>query len=805
MFYWQDVRYALRLLARHPAFTLLTVVVLAGGLGLSIFTFSFLHTAMLKPLPVADGDRIVRVMTLPGPQGTVDAVDLAAIRADITTLTDVGAYSGREVIAGTGERAATIDATESEWNVFEVTRTRPILGRGFRADDQAHGAEPVIVLGYRTWRVTFGADSSLVGRLVLLNGVSTRVIGVMPDGYGFPVASEAWMPMRPAVLATTQQDQEILGVYARLAPGVSASRAESELSGLLLRARQARPALESPRPTPTGMALQSFPAAQIGEGGPLVLAVLNTIAGLILLLACINVTNLLLARANERARETAVRLALGAPRGRLVMQSMWESIIICLAGGALATGIAAWGLDAVNGWAHAHLEDNLAFWWVWGFDRTVLLSAGVFVTIAISVLGGVIALRATRTEVHAVLQEGGSRDGGRREGRVARVLVIAQVATVSVLMFFGCMSAIIAHRVATVDLGYDTRNLLRGTAGPPRDRYKDAVARGLFFQQLRDQLAVQPTVDGVMLRVPLADMADPSGEIEVGPQTGGLRPRAYVMGALGPLTPLGIDLREGRFFDARDNEGGERTAIISAAMAARDFPGGSPLGRQIRLSGLDSTEIPRTVVGVVDDVLLGNPLSRERSLLAVYIPVRQSAAERVEVLFRHRGSEIAAQASLHQVLGGIDPLIPGEDVQSFDDVLAKMTLMAKSVAVLFAACFGFALLLAVSGTYGLMARSITRRTREIGVRRALGATDQMILSMLLGQGARQLGIGAVVALPLTMLTGFAFSRYFPVSAGLSVVTAVLVSAAITGVVLLATWLPTRRAVAIEPRDALWRE
>jgi len=384
MFYWQDVRYALRLLAKTPFFTILTVAVLAGGLAVSIFTFSFLHSAMRKPLPVPRSEGIVCLLsvTAGGETGYVDAWELAAMRPRITTLNDIGAFAGREFVVGLGDGLPrrSLQAVASEWNIFAVTGTRPMLGRAFRPEDQAHGAEPVVVLSEWAWRVVFASDRELLekGKPVRLNGVPTRVVGVMPAGYGFPVAAEAWVPIRPELLAPGHAGQERVQAYARLAPGVDAEKAAAELTALLgsVRIEEGRRPEDPSRPVPTAMAVRSFPMAQIGEEGPLAFAVLNALAAFILLLACVNVTNLLLARANERVRETAVRLALGAPRGRLVMQNMWETILLCVAGGVLATGLAVWGLGAVDAWARAHLEGNLPFWWSWGFDRTVLLSAG---------------------------------------------------------------------------------------------------------------------------------------------------------------------------------------------------------------------------------------------------------------------------------------------------------------------------------------------------------------------------------------------------------------------------------------------
>lgn len=806
MFYIQDLRYALRLLSRQPLFTLLTVLVLAGGLGLSIFTFSFLHTAMLKPLPVSGGEDIVRLMPRDGAQGAwLEARDLAELRPAVRTLVDIGAYTGRELVAGTGEGSRSIQATASEWNIFEVTRTRPLAGRTFTPDDQLPGAEPVVVLSHWAWRVLFGTDSTLIGRHLELSGVRTRVIGIMPEGFGFPVASEAWVPLDPDMLRPTVAPGRPVSAYGRLAPDATRASASAELTGLLRRVRAARPDDGKERFAPTSFVVSSYPMAQIGDEAPLVLAVLNTLATLILLLACINVTNLLLARANERARESALRLALGAPRARLIMQSMWESILLCLLGGVIATGLAIWGLGAINAWCQRHLEGNLAFWWVWGFDRTVLYAAGGFVTLATMVLGGVVARRAASEDVIGVLKDGGNAGAGRRAGKIARALVIVQVATVSVLMFFGSMAAIVAYRVATVDLGYDTRGVLASGVALPPDRYPDAGARGRLLQSLYDRLIVRGEIDRVVIRAPLAGIDDQAGEFTLpAAPAEPVRQRSYVFAALGPLSAIGSQLREGRFFDSRDDEGAAPVAIVSSAFARRHWPQGSPVGAQLLLSGLGET-VPRTVVGVAGDVLLGNPLSRSRSALAVYLPLRQSGAQDAAVMFHHRGSEAEGRGAFLRTVGEIDPLLVPDNVTSFDEVLRKSTMLARSVTILFGACFGFALLLAVSGTYGLMARAIGRQTRELGVRRALGATDRTLLVMLLGQGARQLGVGALAALPFTLLVGWGFSRYFPIALGVSVGTALLVSAVITLIVLAATWLPSRRAMAIEVRDALWRE
>lgn len=801
----RDVRFAFRQLGRSPFFSLLTLVVLAGGMGVSIFTFSFLYTAMLRPLPVSEGGDIVRVqLRQDGRTRGVDAADLAAMRPHISTLRDVGSWGARQaVLGGEGERThrRVIDVTTVEWSVFDATRTPPLLGRPFRADDEAAGAAPVLVLGHALWQRAFGGDSGVVGRTVLLDGTPTEVIGVMPPGYGFPVAADSWAPLGAPVREATVAGRYTLGVYGRLAPGATPRRVEGELHALLARARA------DSSVTPPRVVVRTFQMAQMGDEGPLFFTVINLMATLILLLACVNVGNLLLARANERARELSVRLALGASHGRLAMQALWEPTVLVLAGGAIATALAAWGLTAVDGWARANLEGNLAFWWVWGMDRATLVAAGGFMTATIAVLGGVMAARATRTRFSDVLRDGGVRAGERGAGRVARALVATQVATVTVLLFFGVLSGVAAYRMGHLRPGFDTRQLLASTVEPDRERFASAEARAAFWLQLAEAMRGWPEVTDVVLRARLGDATAASGGIVFGDgrttAKRGAEPRAWVQAVAGPLESLGIPLLEGRSLGDADRAGQPRVALVSRAMAQRHWPGRSPVGERIRLAGLGEGEDAwRTIVGVMGDVEYGEEFSRNRSAVAVYVPLAQQDAPGATLLFRHRGDAIAAHAALHASVTSVDPLASPGRVMTYEEVVARSGMMARSVARLFAMCFGFALLLAMSGTYGLMARSIGLRQREIGVRRALGASDGDILRLLLRQGGRQLGVGAVAALPLLLAVGVAFSMVFPIDRWLAAAIGVGVAASIVAVVLAATWIPARRALSVPPRVAM---
>ena len=807
MFHWSDLRYAVRLLRRTPAFSALTILTLAGGLGISIFTFAFLHTAMLAPLPLPGGDRIVSVENGEnGTAGMFDVTDVRAIRSSIKSLSAIGTYARGNFVIGDERHRRVLDATLAEPNIFEITATRPMLGRAFTAEDQVGGAEQVVVLGYRAWELAFGADSSVVGRLVPLNAGSARIIGVMPKGYGFPVASDAWLPLPTKTLMEPASGTQSVNLYGRLASGASAAQASREIARLLDRAH-AEQSVATRRVEPAAVNVNTFPMAQIGEEAPLALSVLNLLATLILLLACVNVTNLLLARANERARETAVRLALGASRGRLVLQSMWENVIICVAGGVIATAIAAWGLDAINRWLQANLEGNLAFWWVWHLDRAAVFSAVGFVTAVIAFLGFVVSARVMGTEFTAVLRDGGARSGNRREGRVARALVITQVGIVTVLLFFGVMSGVVAYRVAHADVGYDTRRLLSATVDLPV-AYDSGDARRAFYERLLRDIAQGNAVETALLRASTAPISRADAGFELGDSRRAIdaaSPRAYVDAVDGPLSTLGISVRAGRLFDARDSDRGAPVALVSQSLATQYWPGRSPIGQRIRLASDSGRIASREIVGVVSDILMGAPFSKDRSAAAIYLPLGQTASPHAALLFRHRGDVPAARAALYATLARIDARLAPPDVQTFEEILAKTTLIATSVTKLFAICFGFALLLAVSGTYGLMARSIGQRTREIGIRRALGATDRGVARLLVGQGSRQLGVGIVGAVPLLIGIGIGFSSFFPVGVVSTLLSALLVTGAIVVVVLLASYIPARRALALPLRDALWRD
>lgn len=805
----QDLRYALRLLARAPGFALLTVLVLAGGLGVSTFTLSFLHTAMVRPLPLDEGARIVRLSAVAdGRHVPIDHADVPELRSSLRAVRQLGGWTRREVIAGRTGEGRVLVATVGDPTLFAVARTPALLGRTLVPADAAPGAEPVMVLAHRTWTAAYGGDPAIVGRHVPVNGTSTRIVGVMPPAFGFPIAQDAWLPLPDAAATRPAPGEETVALFARLAPGATPEQASAEATALLRRLLAARDTVGAERrdaiARPTVVA-ESFPAAQIGDERPWLFAGLNATAALILLLAVVNVATLLGARATERAREAAVRMALGASPARLAVQGMWESAVLCVAGGVLGTLGAAWALETVTRWTREHLPGNMVFWWVWAPDRVTVLAAAAFVTVAVTALGIAAAVRATRTNVAAVLQDGTARAGGRRAGRVTRVLVATQVGVVTVLMFVGVLAGVLAHRVVTLDPGYDPAGLLQAALVPPVRDAADASARQVVFRRVHDALATHAAVDRVLLRAPLAARGDAAGRFaRRGTATAAL-PTAHVHATLGTLATLGVPVLEGRALQATDDAAQAPVALVSRALAARHWPGRSPVGEQVRLAGLGDSLRWRTIVGVVGDVPYGNLLATDRSAEAIYVPLAQTAARGAEVIVHQRAGEVAGRQALHEAFAAVDPLLVPRDVYRTSEVLEKSGLIAVGVVRLFGGCFAFALLLAVAGTYGLMARAVAQRTREVGVRRALGASGGAVARLLLGQGARQLGVGTLAAAPALVAIGIAATRALPLDPRVAAVAGLGVSASVVAIVVLATWVPTRRVVRLAPRDALWRE
>lgn len=799
-----DIKYALRLLGKNPGFTVLTIVVLSGGLAISLYTFGLLNTLLYKDLPIPDGASVVRITG--ERQGRIHRMEpyaLAQMRAaGIESLSELGVFTATSVVIGDRESSRSMPATLAEWNIFQFSRIKPLMGRPFIREDSIDGAERVVVLSHKIWQSQFAGDPDIIDRVITINREPTRVVGVMPQGYAFPSAASIWLPMPHSMLSPTGPTESGFMVYARRAPDASLDDIGAELT-LLLKRVQAKDGRPDSEQDLDGVMALTFQSAQTYPEGPFVFAILNAVAVFILLLACVNVGNMLLARTNERMREIAVRIALGAPQGRLIAQMMLESVIICLSGGVLAVVLAAWALSSTNRFLTSVFEGAIPYWWDWGLDGSTVLAAAVFIPLMIFVVSLMPIYSATRVSPSVALRDGTRGALSRTSGRISRILVIVQVALISVVLLVGSAMGLIAYRAGHIDYGIDTKNLLTMGISLDETEYATPERQLLFYRRLLAELRNSNEVDAAMLTSNLGETHFALDGVEYNDSRD--YPEATLVVASESPEQIGTKLIEGRNFDSRDSETGLKTAVISQTLAETYWPGSSALGRGIRLVDEDGRiEEQRVVVGVLSDVRRGeNLLVTDRSTFtAIYVPLPQAIEPYMNVLVRHRGSDAAARDAMFRAVSNVDAYVVPDPIRDFSESQKKLTLVATTMTDLFLRCGIFAILLAMTGIYGLSANMVVRRTHEIGLRRAVGATDRNIVQLFLKRGTRQLAIGLAASALISAGILYMLLQFAGVGVTSLILIGVLVMAAIGGLVLLATYVATGRVLKEEPSVAL---
>ena len=797
-----DLKYAFRLLVKSPWFTLLTVLMLAGGLAISIYTYTALNTLFYEDLPLPEGDSIVRLRRIEDGQNVLlDGYEVARMRPDVRSLTEIGAYRFSSwAVVGNEQSSRSVRATRTEWSVFEFTRTPPLMGRGFSPDDQIEGSEPVAVLGHGLWESAFVGDPSALGRIVTINGQRTRIVGVMPEDYAFPMNTEVWQPLSQADLAPAGYGEGALEVYARLAPGVPPAAAAAELTTLLQRVQRERPGAENA--SLHAVDVSTFQRAQWGTLGPRAFAVLNALAVAILLLACVNVGNLLLARTNERMREISIRVALGAPRFRLIVQMMLENVVICVAGGILALVLAARALEFTDGFFRTLLESILPYWWRWSLDGVAVAAAGIFVVLTILLVSVLPTYGLSRIDPNSLLRDGTHGARPRSAGRISRSLVTIEVVLISVVLLTGGTVAVIAYRMANFEWGMDTADLYMMQVELPAKSYATPQAQASLYERLLTELRGRGEIEAAMITRELGHARFAVDNLErYGSDAKGDAEAVLVTRSETP-TPLITRLLQGRDFDGRDRSAGERTALVSETLAAIHWPGESALGRRIAV--LDPNGVPeeRTVVGLVGDIRYDPTNMSRAALAAIYVPLPQLTVPRAQIVVRHRGGEALVREVLYEALGDVDAEVPAGRVMSYDSVLDQLTVFATTLTNLFIGCGAFAVLLAMTGIYGLSRNAVVQRMREIGLRRALGASNRSIIALFLAQGTRQLAIGLSISALVSLAVLLVLSQLAEIAAPVAVSMGVFVVLAVSGLVLASIYISVRGAVESEPSVAL---
>jgi putative ABC transport system permease protein len=812
----RDVSYGLRVLLKSPGFTAVTVLALALGVGANTAIFSLVNAVLLRGLPYEGGERLVTLYMsddpVNPPAGPFSYPNLVDFRDQSQTLEYVAGYQniGTVLTPAAGEEPERVRGTQAMADLFPMLGARAAHGRVFTRDEDKEGAAQVVVLSDGLWRRRFNADPSIVGREIRMGlaGQPVTVVGVMEPGFKFPPDSpnavDYYAPFVPANMRANPagmktRDSVFIPTVAKVKAGVTSEQVAAELNTIAARLAAQYPA-EATRLRARAVPLHEDLVGQVRPA----LFVLLAAVGLVLLIACANVANLLLARAASRGREMAIRTALGASRARVIRQLLTESVLLALAGGAAGLLLATWGVDLIVKLSPERVP-RLA--------ETKVDAAVLLFTFGVSVLTGLIfglapALQASKTDLTEALKEGG-RGGtaGARRARLRGLLVVAEVAISLVLLVGAGLLMKSFLRLVSADPGYSPERVLALTVALNTQQFKTPESRAGFYRAAIERLKGLPGVEaaGATRLLPLGN-SDIFNSFNIAgrpPFAPGSRnsARNYTVSAE-YFRVLGVPLKRGRVFDETDGKDSQPVVIINEALARKYFPGEEALGQHLVFDGPDNPPTPpRQIVGVVGNVRFEGFAAPEAE--EFYVPFEQAPSSVMEVVVRASGPDAAALAQgVRAALRETDPNLLIWETRTMDELVGRSVAPQKFNVALLGLFAALALLLATVGIYGVMSYTVTQRTHEIGVRMALGARAADVLRTVVGQGLRLALIGVAVGLALAFaLTRLLSSLLYGVTATDPAVFA-LVPVLLLIVALLACYLPARRAMKVDPMEAL---
>ena len=800
----QDIAQSWRTLRRAPAFAAVALVTLALGIGANTAIFSVVNALLLRDLPFRDADQVVRLWGAhsdkPTQKGQISPADFIDFRTRQRSFVNLGAFGyGGGTYIGPNDPVP-LSGLRVDANVFGVLGVRPMLGRTFVVGEDSAGVAPTVVLGYDAWRRVFGADSGIVGKSINLSGTSRTVIGVLPPSFFFPTSADAeiYAPLDlTPVLRDVNRSRKFhfLGAVGRLRPGVPISAANAEMVGIARQLEREYPAAN------TGMTVNMLAArdAVVGDTRPSLLVLLGASA-LVLLIACANVAGMLLSRAVSRRQELAVRVALGAGRARLVRQMMTESLVLAVCGGAIGIALAVLGARALVASAGSVLPVTSQI----GVDRTVVAVA-VGVTVVCGILFGLVPALTASRGIHLALKDAGrGASGGVARHRMRTALVTGQLALAVVLLVGAGLLVRSLVRLQTIELGYSLDSVLTfeiGLAGP---RYNGPDPEDAFFNQLYARLGALPGVVAVggFGSLPLRGGSSASLAIEGRPTPEGKLPEVgYQPISDNLLKAMQIPLKRGRTFGAEDREQSPGVAIVSEGLAKTYWPNADPIGARIRL-GPNPNDPWSTVVGIAGDVRMGTAGDPRPT---VYVSSRQDHWGGAAVVVRTSGDPMALLPAARREVKAMDPTLPVVEPRTLRDVQA-MGLSDRRLPMQLMAAFALlALTLAAVGVYGVMAYSVAARTREIGVRVALGAQPSNVFGMIVRQGLAAAAVGLTLGLMGAVALGRVLTKLLYGVTPTDAPTFIAVTAVLLAVTLAACLVPARRAVRVDPLEALRSE
>jgi len=809
--FWHDLRYGLRLFLARPGFSAVAVMTLAIGIGASAAIFTAATALLVRPLPVADADRVLYTLAMregSDPFGT-SLLEYDAYRKS-PTLASAGVAIQRTVNLIAGDEPERIQAASITSSYLRTLDVPPAAGRTLNPDDDRANAAPVVLISYDLWQRRFNADPATLGGEITLDDGAYTIVGVMPRGFDMPAGTGIWVPMRTTIetLPLAQRAQHAYGMVARLSPGATQLQADADLKRISHRLEAEFPQQQR------GWTCRLIPLRQqllgdLSGRSHRALVALEAAVGFLLLICCANVANLLLVRGVSRQREIAVCRALGAGQGRIIRQLLAEAACLALAGGAGGLLLAVWLTPLVAMLNPIRADSLSTFLTDFSIDaRVVLFTAGLSVVTGM-IFAVVPALRLGGAyDLMTALRRREHYDGAAGR-RWLGAIVIAEVAIAVVLLVNGSLVVQSFARLQEVDLGFNPEHLLTMQIAPQARTYPTPPERLAFAQRIAASTSALPGVAsaGLATNMPLQHMSQDSAfTVEGRPAA---NPAAVPITAHRVVTPaylqtLGIRIVSGRLLDEHDRDGALPVVVVTEALAREAWPGEDPIGRRIRRGRVNDTQFPwLTVVGVVADVK-EDRFNFRTDRAAWYLPMAQQSlpAGSLSLVVRAIGDPASLGAAVREAIRSIDPRQSVSGAVTMPDHVADLLLTERFTAVLMTALSSVGLLLAALGLYGVVAYSATRRTAEIGVRMALGATGRDVVRLVVRQAAllaaAGLGLGFVCARGLSLaLTDILYGVDSGDARTFAAVAVVLAAATIT-----ACYLPARRATRVDPMTAL---
>ena len=798
----QDVRYGLRMLQRSPGFTIVAVLTLALGIGANTAIFSVVYGVLLRPLPFKDPERLIVLNETTPRVGTV-AVSYPNFldwREQSHTFSQMAPITSVEFNLAGVSQPESITGLAVSPNFLSMMGVRPLLGRDFDASEEKPGTAPVVLLSYELWQSHLGGDPTAVGRTITLDDTSFTIVGVLPPDYRAVEKLNIMIPI--GVWATGNSsinkrgDRGDMVVMARLASGASFRQAQAEMEGIAARLAREYPGTNDQ----CGVLLQPLRDIYVGDTRPAILVLFGAVM-FVLLIASANVANLFLVRGAARTREIALRVALGASRSRIIRQILTESFVLACLGGILGIALAVVGIRGISHFIPAMMFAGASV----DMNGPVLLFAAVVVVISAFVFGLAPALQSAKGDPQAELKEGAKTVSGASHNRLRDLLAIAEISLALILLIGAGLMIRSLYRLLSVDPGFRVESVLTMRMDLRTTQYANDPQVINFWQQVLDRVRELPGVENVAAGsvVPLTDnhsRVDITIENMPLPQPGSFpHPDAHTVSP-GYVSTLGIPLLRGRTFTDADSEKAPLVGMVNAMLAKKYFGNEDPIGKRFMLGHPGEKSHWITIVGVVADTKLYGLAQPAR--LEIYFSLRQAARNEMELLIKSAVDPTTLTASIRNVIASIDKNQPITDIATMEQLVSNDVSVRRITLILLAMFSGLALLLAAIGIYGVLSYAVALRTREIGIRLALGAQRADVLRLIVGQGVRLALVGVMVGLLVSLaLTRLMSTLLFSVSAN-DPLTFASVALMLAIVALTACYIPARRAMRVDPMIAL---